>query len=389
MIGASSNAGEGSTAGHFGLNGNRSLDVCSALDVCSLLSVDLGETMCLCRCVFDQRQSLRMCDECHYGRSECDECGCQGCVYLEYPRGLFSNGLQKSKLLELIIPDSVREVCDRCFFQCNNLRRVIFGCSSSCARIGFAAFKGAHIDEIIIPDSVREICEQSFARCWLERIIFGCHSLLNIIGDMAFSFTPLEEFCVPDNVLEIGGECFEDCSELAHIHFGPSSSLRLIGPSAFVGASVSEIVLPASVEELGDRCFKGQVLDEGISRVTCSSGALLRRIGRQAFRRSEIRYICIPDSVVELGPKCFQETFIAHFTFGECPSLEIIGEKCFQRSDIRNGFRMPSSVKHVGRNAFAGCSFGDNFDFYFFDAVDSRFVQVYCSREKLSVVPLD
>ena len=117
MIRATSSAEEGSTACHFGLNGNRSLDVCKVLDVSSFLCVDLGETMCLCRRVFDRRQSLHMCDGFHYCSCECDECECQGCVYLEYPRGLFSSGLQKSNLLELIIPDSVREVCDRCFFQ--------------------------------------------------------------------------------------------------------------------------------------------------------------------------------------------------------------------------------------------------------------------------------
>ena len=37
------------------------------------------------------------------------------------------------------VPDSVRELCDGCFKECESLRRVTFGPSSSLERIGFHA----------------------------------------------------------------------------------------------------------------------------------------------------------------------------------------------------------------------------------------------------------
>ena len=39
-------------------------------------------------------------------------------------------------LAEISIPDSVRELCGRCFKGCKSLRRVTFGPSSSLERIG-------------------------------------------------------------------------------------------------------------------------------------------------------------------------------------------------------------------------------------------------------------
>ena len=50
---------------------------------------------------------------------------------------------------EVSIPDGVRELCDRCFCECESLRRVNFGSSSSLERIGFQAF----------PRSVSYMCD--------------------------------------------------------------------------------------------------------------------------------------------------------------------------------------------------------------------------------------
>ena len=40
------------------------------------------------------------------------------------------------QLREVSIPNNVRELCDRCFYECKSLRRVNFGSSSSLERIG-------------------------------------------------------------------------------------------------------------------------------------------------------------------------------------------------------------------------------------------------------------
>ena len=45
------------------------------------------------------------------------------------------------------IPDSVRELCDRCFEICESLRGVTFGSCSSLERIGDSCFKGSGVED--------------------------------------------------------------------------------------------------------------------------------------------------------------------------------------------------------------------------------------------------
>ena len=63
-----------------------------------------------------------------------------------------------SSLIEISIPDSVRELCDGCFKRCKSLRRVTFGPSSSLERIGVSCFRESGVEEVSVPDSVRELC---------------------------------------------------------------------------------------------------------------------------------------------------------------------------------------------------------------------------------------
>ena len=67
---------------------------------------------------------------------------------------------------EVIIPDSIEELCDSCFNWCSSLSRVTFGASSSLKRISKGAFSGSGLSEIHIPDSVAELLRHALSsRC--------------------------------------------------------------------------------------------------------------------------------------------------------------------------------------------------------------------------------
>ena len=55
------------------------------------------------------------------------------------------------------IPDGVEELCEECFYDCQNLSRVTFGESSSLKLIGKAAFNGSGVREIHIPDGIEQL----------------------------------------------------------------------------------------------------------------------------------------------------------------------------------------------------------------------------------------
>ena len=53
---------------------------------------------------------------------------------------------ERSGIEDVSIPDSVRVLCDRCFYACSSLRRVTFGSSSSLERIGVSCFCGSVVE---------------------------------------------------------------------------------------------------------------------------------------------------------------------------------------------------------------------------------------------------
>ena len=96
----------------------------------------------------------RLYDDVHESVSAClIVCGVIGL------RGL--RNMQRARFVSL--PDSVEELCDECFYWCDDLSRVTFGESSSLRRIGERAFYECRLDEIHIPDHVEELCDECFS----------------------------------------------------------------------------------------------------------------------------------------------------------------------------------------------------------------------------------
>ena len=75
-------------------------------------------------------------------------------------------------LVEISIPNRVRELCTGCFSWCKSLRRVTFGPSSLLERIGVSCFQDTGVEEVSVTDGVRELCDGCFRGC---KIRHGSH----------------------------------------------------------------------------------------------------------------------------------------------------------------------------------------------------------------------
>ena len=176
-----------------------------------------------------------------------------------------------------IIPAGIRELCDERFKRCSSLPGVTFGPSPSLERIGVEAFGAVEGDyggvtkrglvEINIPDSVRELCDGCFRGCAsLRRVTFGPSSSLERIGVEAFGAVEgdygevtacgLVEISIPDNVRELCDRCFRGCASLRRVTFGPSSCLERIGDLCFGGVGLVGFKIPPSVKHLGKNLFE-------------------------------------------------------------------------------------------------------------------------------------
>ena len=92
------------------------------------------------------------------------------------------------------------------------LYKVTFSLPSSLERIGKGAFSRTLVREVSIPDSVLELCELCFGECQrLTRIVFGVESSLKRIGSGCFAFSGLQQFEMPRSVVYVGGGAFNEC----------------------------------------------------------------------------------------------------------------------------------------------------------------------------------
>ena len=101
---------------------------------------------------------------------------------------------------EVILPDSVEELCEACFCDCVCLLSATFGESSALKVIGKEAFRNTQMDEIHIPDGVEVLGDECFHTYYLERVTFGESSSLKLIGEEVFCRNPGLEIYAPDGV---------------------------------------------------------------------------------------------------------------------------------------------------------------------------------------------
>ena len=194
------------------------------------------------------------------------DCDCEGWFFDE---AMWSGGGVLSlkglrflgeSITAVYVPVWVRFLPSRCFSGIS-LCWVSFSAASKLRGIGAAAFCGCKIREIGVPNCVVEIGDRCFLECSeLEKVLFGRMSCLRRIGERAFAGVPkdgcpIREIWIPDSVEEIGEMCFWRCKKLKHVRFGKHSCLERVGANAFTWTCIKVMKFPASVSEIGHQCF--------------------------------------------------------------------------------------------------------------------------------------
>ena len=107
---------------------------------------------------------------------------------------------------KVIIPDGVKVIGEKAFYECNKLTSVV------------------------LPNSVNKIKEKAF---------FGCSLLRNIN--------------IPTGVTQIGAQAFDACESLSAINL--PEGLEIIDRWAFANSGLNSIVIPNSIKYIGERAF--------------------------------------------------------------------------------------------------------------------------------------
>lgn len=254
----------------------------------------------------------------------------------------------------LTIPDSVVEIGERAFYQCENLNGTLT-LGRSLRTIGKEAFYWcAFTGSLTIPEGVAEIADGAFSSLYQfnrDGMFNGTLTLpstLKTIGAEAFSYTDFSgELLIPDGVTSIGANAFKECDGFGGTLSLPDS-VKTVGEWAFyLCKGFTGLKLSASLTKIEERSFAHMyglktevVIPEGVTE-----------IGEGAFSCSYMPSVRLPSTLKKIEKQAFMYAYnLTKITLPD--GLETIGDEAFSGCHPRNAVVLPASIKSIGKKAF-------------------------------------
>ena len=293
---------------------------------------------------------------------------------------------QQTDIKELWIPASVKKIGDYAFFNCVNLKKVVFesaGTDSIFDSIGQHAFKSCmKLEEINLPDSTTNIGSQAFRYCESLKEINMPKALQYTKGNAAtyiFSgCTALETVTFDEDAVikYLQQYMFDGCSSLTNVNI-PESVTDLATSASYIFqncTSLESITIPSQVTALNGSLFKGCT---ALSTITVEG--TIKTIGASTFdgctALTDLGFSL--DAVTSVGNYAFQGctgitsialpkvTTLGNFAFNDCTNLASvtvntnltkIDKNTFQNCSSLKSFTFPTKLSTLNTYAFYGTS---------------------------------
>ena len=267
--------------------------------------------------------------------------------------GLYTDFSDCTNLQKVSFPSTLTQITDKGFYNCRNLKDVIF--HKDCkATINSAAFaKCTALTEIVLPKGMSILGRATFGGCTaLKKATVGAVSIGTFAGCDA-----LTEVIYQEGVKSFGNQTFRATSYASET-YGDCISL-------------ATVTIPASLTEWGETPFSEETLakvsftGEGKANFEFEkngSGAGYSEIyskGKTAlyYVNPSAVELTIPATVRELNASMFSGfTKLRKVTFGEGSRLTEIPAKCFSGCSALTEISLPQTVTGIGSEAFSGCS---------------------------------
>ena len=290
-----------------------------------------------------------------------------------------------TRLVMVVIPDSVTVIGIQAFYECKNLSSVTL--SKGLVDLQQQAFgECTKLTSITIPKSLERssdgIYGGAFDNSGLNQVNF--EEGITAIPSYLFADTiALETIVIPDTVTSIGDGAFRESSALKNAII--SDSVTVIGIQAFYGCKnlssvtlskglvdlqqqafgectkLTSITIPKSLERSSDGIYGGAFDHSGLATVKFEDG--VKMIPNYLFAdATTLETIVIPDSVTSIGV----------YSFANCSALKNItipysvteiGAQAFYKCTSLKTIAIPDSIKTLDDGTFFGCNSLSNIKF--------------------------
>ena len=241
----------------------------------------------------------------------------------------------RSKLISIVIPNSVKEIGRRAFMDCTALNKLTLG--TGLKTIGEYAFSGcAALKSVIIPDSVETMKYATFGSC-----------------------TKLATITIGKNVQNMDGSAFYGCSAITSVvwnakqcnDFDMANGEGLYSPFSSAREQITEVTFGTEVQNIPAQLFAKMTK---LSSINIPSSVI--RIGDNAFYNNKaLAAVAMEDGTGELD--------IQDYAFYYCPALKnltlghatTIGDYAFGSCSNIEALALPDNLTYIGQSAFEDC----------------------------------
>ncbi len=257
---------------------------------------------------------------------------------------LGSYSFQQSGLRSVHFPESLTEIGNNVFAECENLTEITI--PATVTKAGDTLFTHCtSLENVNFLAQVEVLGNQMFYRCPLKSVKLS--STIKIIEPMCFGYTTLEKVdFLPENLQKIDARAFTGCSKLRQVKI--PSAVTFIGVQAFGNCAVLESVTGGG----NIRTIEGTAFRDCRELTKIEGTRNIETIGVQAFCNClKLTSFESGDKLTTIGEKAFYFcSQLTSFNFGS--KLTSVGKNAFQCAAL-DSVRLGSSVTTLGEYAFA------------------------------------
>ena len=166
----------------------------------------------------------------------------------------FSSFASKNTITSVIVPDSVIDIGETAFYNCDNLTSVTF-LSTNIRSMGNRIFSNCdNLTSVILPGNLQSIPHQMFYYCKKLESITIPESVTKIEYEAFAGCLNLSSLILPQNISSIGESAFSHCANLESVVI--PNGVTVISNNTFLGCTdLTSISIPQSVKNIFPKAF--------------------------------------------------------------------------------------------------------------------------------------